>query len=225
MDIETFLAGNVSLGIASIVFMLILARVNRPFLRDVWNDPDRLWRVIARLALIANAALVLWLTIQDNWRQLSGAPYRSIQIFPSKRIEYNPPPGNIRQITFILLGIALVFTACLLARHVGGYAMQLVILMMSAVAWVPFFILRQRLDINLALGFDGSWKNPLDAFSYLLFVVLAWITDFGVALLTYLVLLCVVALPVTLILDITRLRRPKVRGEANSYFRSLAHRP
>jgi hypothetical protein len=225
MEIETFLAGNVSLGIASVVFMLIVSRVNRPFLRDVWNDPDRLWRVIARLALIANAALVLWITIQDNWRQLSGTPYRSIQLFPSKRIEYNPPSDNIRHITFILLGIALVFTACLLARHVGGYAMQIVILLMSVVAWVPFFILHQRLDINLALGFDGSWTNPIDALSYLLFVVLAWITDFGVTLLTYLVLLCVVALPVTLILDITRLRRPKVRGEANSYFRSLAHRP
>ena len=225
MEIETFLAGNVSLSIAIIVFIVIIGRVNRPFLRDVWNDPDRLWRVIARLALVANAALVLWISIQDNWRQLSGTPYRSIQIFPSKRVEYNPPPENIRQISFILLGIALVLTACLLARHVGGYAMQIVILLMSVVAWVPFFILHQRLDINLALGFDGSWTNPLDAFSYLLFVVLAWITDFGVAVLTYLVLLSIVALPVTLILDITRLRRPKVRGEANSYFRSLAHRP
>ena len=52
MEIETFLAGNVSLGIASVVFMLIVSWVNRPFLRDVWNDPDRLWRVIARLRLV-----------------------------------------------------------------------------------------------------------------------------------------------------------------------------
>src|SRR4051794_33339166 len=103
MEIETFLAGNVSLGIASVIFMVIIGWVNRPFLRDVWRDPDRLWRVIARLALIANAALVLWIIVQDNWRQLSGTPYRSIQLFPSKRVEYNPPPENVRQITFILL--------------------------------------------------------------------------------------------------------------------------
>lgn len=225
MAIETFLAGNAALGIASVAFLLIIGKVNWPFLRDVWNDPDRLWRVIARLALAANAALIFWMSWQDNWRQLTGAPYRHLQLFPSKRVEYNPPSHDVRQITYILLAISLVLTACLVARHVGGYAMQMVIFLLGLVAWIPFFILRQRLDINLALGFDGSWTNPVDSGGYLLFVLLAWVVDFAVALFSYLVLLAIVALPVTLLLDITRLRRPKVRGEANSYFRSLAQRP
>lgn len=225
MEIESFLAGNVALGIASVAFILVLGKINWPFFRDIWNDPDTLWRVIARLALVANIALIGWITWQDNWRQLTGAPYRHIQLFASKKIEYNPPSHDVRQVTYILLGISLVLTACLVARHVGGYAMQMVIFLLALVAWVPFFILRQRLDINLALGFDGSWTSPLDAGGYLLFVLLAWVVDFAFAFFTYLVMLMVVAIPVTLFLDITRLRRPKVRGEANSYFRSLGQRP
>jgi hypothetical protein len=38
------------------------------------------------------------------------------------------------------------------------------------------------------------------------------------------VLLAIVSIPVTLLLEITRLRQPRVRGEATPYFSALAHR-
>lgn len=224
MDIDTILASNEALGVALLVILTILVYKERSFFRDVLRDPDRLWRVIARLALGSLLALIAWGSLADNWRQLAGTPYRVIQMFPSKRVEVDPPAEWVRDITIALIVLALIFTACLVARHIGGYIIQMALLMIATVAWLPFFILRQRLDLNLAMGFDGSWTSPLDVGGYLLFVLAAWAIDSLVLILTFVVLLIVVSLPVTLLLDITRLRRPRVRGEANSYFQSLSHR-
>lgn len=224
MTIDTILASNEALGLALFAILAVLVYKERSFFRDVFRDPDRLWRVIARLAQVSLLALVAWGSLADNWRQLAGTPYRVIQMFPSKRAEVNPPAEWVRDITIALIVVALFFTACLVARHIGGYITQMALLMISAVAWLPFFILRQRLDLNLAMGFDGSWTSPLDIGGYLVFVLAAWAIDSLVLILTFVVLLIFVSLPVTLLLDITRLRRPRVRGEANSYFQSLSHR-
>jgi hypothetical protein len=228
MDIEHVLASNEMIGVALLAILPALVYKNRSFFRDVWNDQDRLWRVIARLALISLLTLIAWGSLADNWRQLSGTPYRLIQMFPSKRAEVNPPAEWVRDITIVLLVLALFFMACLVARHIGGYVTQMALLMIAVVAWLPFFILRQRLDLNLALGFDGSWTSPLDVAGYVLFTLAAWTVDSLVLVMTFIVLLIVVSLPVTLLLDITRLRKPRVRGEANSYFRALSsnrHQP
>ncbi len=224
MNVEHALASNEVLGVALFAILTLLVYKNRSFFRDVRHDQDRLWRVIARLALISLLALIIWGSVADNWRQLAGTPYRVIQMFPSKRVEVDPPAAWVRDITAVLIVIALVFTACLVARHIGGYVTQLALLMIAVVSWIPFFILRQRLDLNLALGFDGSWSSPLDVAGYVLFVLAAWVIDSLVLLLSFVVLLILVSLPVTLLLDITRLRKPRVRGEANSYFRALSHR-
>jgi hypothetical protein len=224
MKIETILASNEALGVALLAILAVIVYKERSFFRDVFNDPDRLWRIIPRLALLSLLSLIAWGSLADNWRQLGGTPYRVIQMFPSKRVEVNPPAEWVRDITIALIIAALFFTACLVARHIGGYVTQMALLMIAAVAWMPFFILRQRLDLNLALGFDGSWTSPLDVAGYLLFVLAAWAIDSLVLIMTFVVLLIIVSLPVTLLLDITRLRRPRVRGEANSYFQSLSHR-
>jgi hypothetical protein len=224
MSLESILISNEMLGVAMLGMLAALGHVNREFLRDVWRDQDRLWRVIARTALVANLALLVWGSIADNWRSIAEIPYRYIQIWDSKRIEHNAPADWVRDITTVLLVIALVFTACLVARHVGGYIFQLVLILPAAVAWIPLFIVRQRLDFNLGLGFDGSWTSPLDVIGYLLFLVAAWVVD-GLSLFaTYIILLLLVALPVTLLLDITRLRRPRVKGEATGYFQSMSDR-
>lgn len=224
MNIEHVLASNEVLGVALFAILTLLAYKNRSFFRDVLYDQDRFWRVIARLALFSLLILVGWGSLADNWRQLAGTPYRLIQAFPSKRVEVDPPDAWVRDVTVALIVLALIFTACLVARHIGGYVTQLALLMIAVVSWIPFFILRQRLDLNLALGFDGSWTSPLDVGGYLLFVLAAWVIDSLVLIMSFVVLLIVVSLPVTLLLDITRLRKPRVRGEANSYFRALSHR-
>ncbi|MCC6704535.1 MAG: hypothetical protein IT334_06640 [Thermomicrobiales bacterium] len=224
MDIEAILVSNEMLGVAMLTILAIFARFNRAFLRDVWRDQDRFWRIIARLALVSGLALIVWGSVADNWRSIAEYPYRYIQIWESKRIEYNPPPDWARDITVTLLIVTLVLTACLVARHVGGYIMQAVLIFPALAAWIPLFIVRQRLDFNLGLGFGGSWSSPVDVIGYLLFLVAAWVVDSLALFATFVILLMLVALPITLLLDITRLRRPRVKGEATGYFQSMSDR-
>lgn len=224
MKIESILAGNEALGAALFVLLAAIVWKNKPFFRDVWTDQDRLWRVIARCGLVSVTALIAWVALTDNFRQIAGAPYRFIQLFPSKRVEYGAPSDAVRNVTIALVAVALFFTACLVSRHVGGIGTQFVIGLIGLVGWLPFFIVRQRLDLNLAMGFDGSWTSPIDAAGYVLFVLCAWVVDSLVLVMMFAVLLAIVSIPVTFLLEITRLRQPRVRGEATPYFSALAHR-
>jgi hypothetical protein len=224
MDVESILNCNAALGCALLVVAVLIGRANRSFLRDVARDPEALWRLIARFALVAMVALLAWGSLFDNWRQLVGAPFRMAQRFPSQRVEYDPPSHGIRTVTVVLLAVALVLVACLVARHVAGYLLQVIIAFGALVLWVPLFGIRQRLNVNLAFGFDGSWTSPLDVLGYLLFVVLAWLFEITLMVLLFGIALAVVALPITLVLDLLRLRRPRPTNEAAAFFGSLSQR-
>ncbi|MEA2528948.1 MAG: hypothetical protein QOG89_592, partial [Thermomicrobiales bacterium] len=160
----------------------------------------------------------------DNWRQLVGAPFRVAQRFPSQRVEYDPPSGDVRTATLLLLGITLIPVACLLARHVAGYVLQVIFAFGANVLWIPLFAIRQRLNVNLAFGFDGSWTSPLDVLGYALFVLLAWLFELSLMLLLFSFLLATVALPVTLALDLLRCRQPRAVADASAFFGSLSQR-
>jgi hypothetical protein len=224
MNVEAILVSNEALGFVMLLILATFGYFNRSFVLDIWRDEDRFWRVIARLALASTLALIAWGSIADNWRGIAEIPYRYIQIWASKKIEYDPPPDWVRNVTGILLVISLIFMACLVARHIGGYFMQMALIFPAVAVWIPLFIVRQRLDFNLGLGFGGSWTNPIDVIGYLLFLGAAWVVGTLALLSTYIILLMLVALPVTLILDITRLRRPRVKGEATGYFQSMSDR-
>ncbi|MGH2531432.1 MAG: hypothetical protein ACRDJW_03900 [Thermomicrobiales bacterium] len=224
MELDRLLASNAALGVVLVGVLLFLGLANRIFLRDVARDPERLWRLIPRLALATTAVFIAWTSAVDNWRQLVGIPYRMTQRFASKRIEYNPPSDQVRTITFILLAISLIFVACLVARHVGGYGTQTVLFLAGFVFWLPLFIFRQRFNINLGLGFDGQITSPLDVVGYMLWVLGAWMIEIAIILSTYFVLLALVALPVTLLLDLTRLRHPKTTREAAAFFAAIHDR-
>lgn len=224
MDIEAILASNEALGVAMLVLLATFGHLNRQFLRDIWRQDERLWRIIARLSLGSVLALLAWGSLFDNWRSIAEIPYRYIQVWESRRVEFNPPPDWARDGTLILLVLALVFTACLVARHVGGYFMQIALLLPACAAWIPLFIMRQRFDFNLGLGFDGSWTSPLDVTGYLLFLLASWAITSLALFATFIILLMIVSLPVTLLLDITRLRHPRAKEEAKSYFQSMSDR-
>jgi len=223
VDVERFLAGNVALGLVLVGVLGGLARANRSFLRDVGRDPDAPWRILARLALLIGAAAVLWTTVRDNWRGLFSLPYHVSRRFPSERAGFEPTPDGIRRVTIVLLGLSVLLTAALMARHVGGYGLQVTVLLGAVILWGPMFVLRQRLDFDLALGL-GDDPGAADLVGYGLFLVFAWLFDVGLILLCYAALVAVVALPVTLLLDVTRLRCPRTTGEAQVFFASLGER-
>jgi hypothetical protein len=197
VTIDSILDTNEALGCALVAVLLLVGRANRLFLRDVWRDAEGFWRFMARWALVSLAVTLAWGSLLDNWRQLVGAPFRMAQRFPSQRVEFNPPSTEVRTVTVALIAIMLLPFAGLLARHVAGYLLQIVFAFGSLVLWVPLFAIRQRLNVNLAFGFDGSWNSPLDVLGYVLFVLLAWSVEIALVLLLFAMVLSVVALPVT----------------------------
>jgi hypothetical protein len=224
MSLDEILASNEMLGAVLALCLLTIGLKNRGFIREIAHDPDRLWRIIARVALVSTGIFIAWTSIFDNWRQLIGLPYRLSQRFPSQRVEYNPPSDDVRTVTFILLGISLFFVACLVARHVGGIIIQLILFLAAISFWMPLFIIRQRFDLNLSLGFEGSPTSFIDVGSYLLWLVMAWTLDIIVIVLSYVAFLALVSIPVTILLQIFRLREPKVTKEADPFFASFQER-
>jgi len=223
MDVERFLAGNVALGLVLVAVLAGLARANRSFLRDVARDPEAPWRALAWVGLAVGAGFVLWTTVRDNWRGLFSLPFHVSRRYAYERDGFEPTPDGIRRVTLVLLVLSLLVTAALVARHVGGYGIQVTVLLGAAILWAPLFVLRQRLDFNLALGI-GDDPGGADVAAYGLFLVFAWLFDVGLALLCYAALAAAVALPVTLVLDVTRLRCPRTTGEAHDFFASLGQR-
>jgi len=224
MDVRNALAGNVALGIALVVCLLMIARANRSFLRDVVRDPDRGWRLIARLAALLTGAFIAWTTLLDNWRQLVALPYRLSHRFPSQRIVLDPPSSAVRIVTVALLMLSLVWVACLVARHVGGYVIQFTLFIGALVLWAPLFALRHRLDTELALSFAEQTDSLTDIVTFGSYLLITWVANAAMIGLMYTVLLAAVALPITLLLDLIGRRQPRVTKEADAFFTAVAHR-
>ncbi len=224
MDFRSLLAGNAALGIALSVVLLLIARANRSFLRDIARDPDRGWRLIARLAALMTGAFIAWTSLLDNWRQLVALPYRLSRRFPSERVVLDPPSDMVRTVTVALLALSLLLVACLLARHVGGYGLQLALLVGALVLWAPLFVLRHRLDTELALSFTGQRDSLADFPTFAAYLIITWLAGAAMITLMYTLLLAAVALPITLLLDLIRRRQPRMTDEAEPFFTALGHR-
>lgn len=222
MDI--WLAGNLPLGLFMTLAIFALLRANRIFVRDVLADPDAGWRVVPKVAAILVGSLLAWGTVVDNWRQLLDLPYRLGQRFDSKRLEFEPTPEALRAVTFVLMIVSLVPVAALFARHVGGYIVQFVTLLGALIFWAPLFAVRHRLDVNLALGFGGDSRSAPDVLGYAFYLVLDWMAVSLIVVASYLALAMIVALPTTLLLDLTGMRRPRTTTEAAAFFADLGQR-
>ena len=224
MRLDEIIARNETLGLVLLLVLLVVWRRNRSFAREMTDNAEHGWHTIARLATATLLAFIGWTSLFDNWRQLTAIPFRATRLYPSQRILIDPPSDAIRSVTCVLLAVTLVFTGCLIARHVGGYVLQIFIATGAFVAWLPLFILRQRFTLNLALGMDGSWSSPADIAAYLTFVVLSWGFDIGLIAVSFAFLAALTALPVTLVLDVLRLRRPRVTAEAQPFFNAIGSR-
>ena len=226
IPIPDVLAGNAALGLALLIAVVLLARPNRSFLRDAAHDPERLWRGVAGVALGFSLACWGWITAVDDWRRLIDLPYRVVQRYPSAREESASTPEALRLVTVVLLVASLVPVAGLVARHVGGYGVQLALLIGTAMFWPPLYLLRRRLDFDLDLAstFGGELTSPGAAIAYTVFLFGAWILAIATILISYLALLMVVAPPVTLFLDLVRRRRPRTTAEATPFFAALGDR-
>lgn len=221
--IESFLLHPITLGVLLLATFGGLAWLGRRSLHDACATGERSWQIIARLWAGVSIAFLLWGTFLDNWLQLANEPYRRMLKWHYEREVIAPVASEIRTITLVLLVAAAILSAMMFARHIGGYGLQIAGLVVGVVVWMPFFILRQRLDILVheAVG-DGSTVTASDFVGWFMFWVLRTVFCLGFIALGLLVVVLLIAPVVTFVLDLLHMRRPPDSREANDFFSTLS---
>jgi len=138
--------------------------------------------------------------------------------YVSQRLVREPVPHDIRVVTVVLLVLSLLTMAPLFARHVGGYLYQLSLAIAGLTLFIPLYFLRQRLDTVLASIFTLPPLFSLGMLATLVFVVLDYATNVALLVVVYLGLLGLVALPVTVVLDLLKQRDPAPDASSAAFY-------
>lgn len=224
MNAHALIAGDGVIGLWLLILGLALLWRQRSFTREIVANHGRGWRTVAYLSLAALLVWIVWVSAFDNWRHLTAAPFAATRQWEYQRVQFDPPGTAVRAITIVLLALALVLCASLVARHLGGYILQLILVVGAVCAWLPVFVIRQRLSLDLAMGFTGSWTSLSDVVAYLGYVLIVWAFDLTLIAVSFLALLSLVVIPVMLLLDLLHQRRPPVTGEAQPFFDAIGGR-
>lgn len=213
-----FIGSNLALGVTLAVVLGGVVARNRRALAAPLHAGSRGWRVLARTAYGSLAALLVWGSLADSWRKLLSAALDSGERFASQRLVTQPVPESIRSVTVILLTVALVACAPLVGRYVGGYLLQVVLVVAGTTGFFLLFALRQRLDSMLVTVDRLPALLSFDMIATLAFVLLDYAVNVALLVLTFLALLGVVALPATFVLDRRHAREPPLERSADDFF-------
>ncbi len=221
--ILTAILSRQAAGVVLILACAALLFANRSFIREVRFDQSRFWRVIARLAAITGAATLLWTTLFDDWLQIIAEPYRLSMKWNYQRVVLDPVDPAIRAVSVALIGLTLLWLACLFARHVGGYMLQFGTLIIGALLWIPLYVMNQRMNAMVVQGAESADTLPetlgLSAF-WVVRMVLGVLT-IGATLLPVMMIIALVA---TVLLDLFKMRIPPATTEADGFFGELGRR-
>lgn len=197
------LASNQILGLVLLALLVALGWWQRDAVGDIIHAPSVGWRGLAWASFGLTLALVLWFTFADDWRKIFGELLDIGERFPSQRAVLDPVAPAIRRVTLILIVAALLPTACLFARYVGGYGLQIVLVILGVSSFFPSYLIRQRLDTGLAGILELPSLFSLAMVGTIFFLLLDYSTNIALILTSYLGLLALVALPITALLDLT----------------------
>lgn len=206
-----FLASNQMLGFVLIALLVGLGWWQRDLLGDIARAPSRAWRILAWVALGLTCALVLWFTFADDWRKVFGELLDVGEKFPSQRAVLDPVDPAIRRVSLVLLVATLLATGGIFARYVGGYGLQIVLIILGVSSFFPNYLIRQRLDTGLAGILELPSIFSLAMLGTLFYLVLSYTVNIALILTTYIGLLGIAALPITAILDLLGRREAPVR--------------
>jgi MFS family permease len=221
--IQSSILSRQAIGIALIVAITAFLYANRSLMADIASDPARGWRIVARAAAVLGAITLVWVTVVDDWLQLVVEPYRRSMKWEYQRVQFDPIDPALRLVSIVLLAAAMLLLAMLVARHISGYVFQIGALVVSVLAWIPLFILNQRLN---ALILQGAANDASLA-------ELAGLTTFWLVRLAFgLVMVAasiaaatlVTSLVVSVLLDMVRAREPRTTHEAEAFFATLHQR-
>ncbi len=210
-----FLASNQLLGFVLLALLAALGWWQRDAVGDIARAPSAAWRGLAWAAFGLTLVLILWFTFADDWRKIFGELLDIGERFPSQRAVLNPVAPAIRRVTLVLIVAALLPTAGLFARYVGGYGLQIVLVILGISAFFPTYLIRQRLDTGLAGILELPSLFSLAMVGTIIFLLLDYSVNIALILTSYLGLVGLVALPITAILDLTGKRDAPMRRTTN----------
>lgn len=197
-----FLASNLMLGLVLLALLGALAWWHPTTVVDLLTQRSPGWRTLSWVTLLLTLGLILWFSLADDWRKIFGELLDIGEKFASQRAVLQPVDHTIRMITFGLLILTLIPTACLFARHIGGYGLQLGLIILGVTAFFPFYLIRQRLDTGVAGIVTLPNVFSLAMLGIIVYLLLDYAANIALILTSYLGLLGLFALPVTLILDL-----------------------
>ena len=221
--IQSSILSRQAIGVALIVAIACFLYANRSLVSDIAGDPARGWRIVARFAALIVAASLVWVTVVDDWLQLVVEPYRRSMKWEYQRVQFDPIDPALRTVSVVLLAATVLLLALLVARHVSGYVFQIGALLVSVLAWIPMFIINQRLN---ALILQGAASDA--SFGELAGLSIFWLVRLALGVVTVAVSIAAVTFVASLVasalLDLMRAREPRTTGEAEAFFATLHQR-
>lgn len=224
MEIQRFyelMLSNNAMGIAIVAVIAATALTHRSLVSALFEEVDRFWRFMLWASVAVAGISISWITTRDNWLQLVTDPYRLAQKWDYQRTIFDPVSADIRRITIGLVLVSSIMIAALIARYIGGYALQLVGLIPAIIGWFALFIFRQRLDMIVNTIPSDDKGSLLDLLGFVGF----WVLRTGLGLvsigITFLAITLVVAPFVTLVLDLFRVRAPRITTESKPFYAAL----
>ena len=200
--LKTFVSSNLGISLALLLLGGLAAWRARGLLVGAWRDPHPRWRLVGRLALGLQPALYLWVTGFDYWRQLLG-------LTMSETTRYYSDPYVVlagarhdvsdfaRTISVALLLAGALGLALLFYRHVGGPFLPLGGLVIGGLLYLFAGDARWRMNFWAATGFARVGEGTAgDLAVDVVFFTWVVLVDAAVALLQYLPLAALLALPI-----------------------------
>ena len=221
--IHAAIVSRQSVGIILILAIALVLAANRGFVRDVADDPAPGWRALVRFAAMIGMVSLVWVTVFDDWLQLVVEPYRLSLKWEYQRVLLSPIEAEIRITSVVLIGVTLLAIAFLAARHMGGYLMQVGVLLVSTLAWIPLFIMNQRVNALVIQGAEAD-ASVLDVLGLALFWIVRMMLGVVTIAMSAAAVTMLMSLVATVILDLLRAREPRVTREADAFFGSISSR-
>ena len=203
--LKTFVSSNLGISLALLLFVGLIAWRARGLLVGAWRDPHPRWRLVGRLALALPVVLYLWVSFFDYWRQLLGLPMsETTRHYSDPYIVLAGVSHDVstfaRTVSVVLVFAGAIGLALLFYRHVGGPLLPLGTLVIGGLLYLFAGDARWRMNFWAATGFARVGQGTTgDLVVDVVFFTWVVLVDAAIAVLLYLTLAALLALPLIVV--------------------------
>ena len=212
--------------LAALVIVLIASmRFYMSTMEVMLLDREPIYRLLSRISVGFVAAMMLWITAFDDWRQILGVLTRythderrgnQSDVFMSA-----PPDQIVRWISYALIVGSILGTAYLFARYARGYWGPVVVTPLAVALYYVFNAFRLRFDVDSIRIADQNITGFWEIASTLVWIIGLWASFVLLIFCAFLMFWGPVALVISIIY---RQTVGKVRYEEPEMFRIMRER-